>query len=203
MKIAILGWGSLIWCPGDLAVEGRWRPGPSLPIEFVRKSNDDRVTLVLWGTRLSPTYWVKSSLSGTDEACENLRIREGRPKYRFIHYTTGDGLGVWKGEMRQEDGNFDVSEAVCEWIETQPDVEAAVWTGLPSKGFHVDSGDLVSEVIAHLEGLDEPTMRRAKEYVQLAPEAVRTPVRETIEKELGWMPRSLPANLFEESTSNN
>ncbi len=37
MKIAILGWGSLIWDRRDLQIAGDWQQGgPVLPIEFSR-----------------------------------------------------------------------------------------------------------------------------------------------------------------------
>ncbi|MDU1189996.1 MAG: hypothetical protein E6990_18890 [Enterobacter sp.] len=40
MKIACLGWGSLIWKSGALPVAGEWQTdGPSLPVEFCRVSD--------------------------------------------------------------------------------------------------------------------------------------------------------------------
>ncbi len=48
MKIAYLGWGSLIWDPGMLPISGDWKPGgPVLPIEFSRISDNGRLTLVI------------------------------------------------------------------------------------------------------------------------------------------------------------
>jgi hypothetical protein len=48
MRIAILGWGSLIWKPNGLPMSGDWkRGGPVLPIEFSRVSSDGRLTLVI------------------------------------------------------------------------------------------------------------------------------------------------------------
>ena len=45
--IVCLGWGSLIWRPGDLPVVD-WRDdGPAVSVEFVRESQDRRLTLVL------------------------------------------------------------------------------------------------------------------------------------------------------------
>ena len=45
--IVCLGWGSLIWRPGDLPV-GDWRDdGQEIKVEFVRESTDHRLTLVL------------------------------------------------------------------------------------------------------------------------------------------------------------
>ena len=44
MKIAILGWGSLVWDSRQLPHSGEWHTGgPVLPIEFSRVSKDGRL----------------------------------------------------------------------------------------------------------------------------------------------------------------
>jgi hypothetical protein len=70
MKIAILGWGSLVWDPASLKehLEGDGefiQGGPKLPIEFSRISKDGRLTLVIdehHGTPV-PTRVATSRLS--------------------------------------------------------------------------------------------------------------------------------------------
>lgn len=48
MKIVCLGWGSLVWDPKELLIDGHWNTdGPLLPIEFCRQSQDGRLTLVI------------------------------------------------------------------------------------------------------------------------------------------------------------
>ncbi|MDP3531967.1 MAG: hypothetical protein Q8S31_01595 [Alphaproteobacteria bacterium] len=47
-NVAVLGWGSLIWNPGDLSVYGQFvSGGPTLPVSFTRISQDGRLTLVV------------------------------------------------------------------------------------------------------------------------------------------------------------
>lgn len=48
MKIAVIGRGSLIWCPRGLRIASRWHlDGRELPLEFVRTSGDGRLTLII------------------------------------------------------------------------------------------------------------------------------------------------------------
>ena len=80
MKIAILGWGSLIWDKGELPVKGEWRQGgPSLPIEFSRVSSDCRLTLVIDHKNGEPvtTWFAQSNRNDLDDAICDLREREG------------------------------------------------------------------------------------------------------------------------------
>jgi hypothetical protein len=61
MQIAIVGWGSLIWCPGSLQIKSGWhRDGPPLPVEFARISGDGRLTLVIHpGSKEQQTLWLR------------------------------------------------------------------------------------------------------------------------------------------------
>ena len=77
MKIAILGWGSLIWQPKELKFVANigWKEnGPVLPIEFARISKDGRLTLVITanGTEV-PTLYSVSSIDTIDLAVLNLK----------------------------------------------------------------------------------------------------------------------------------
>lgn len=86
MNIAVIGWGSLIWCPRTLQIEPGWhRDGPMLPIEFARKSSDGRLTLVIHaGCRKQRTYWANSSCERLCDAIETLKsVRAEVPQERY------------------------------------------------------------------------------------------------------------------------
>lgn len=86
MRIAIIGWGSLIWDPRELPREGTWQSGgPRLPIEFSRVSQDCRLTLVIdyENGAATQTRYVLSPRVDLDDAIEDLRVREGTNKKRI------------------------------------------------------------------------------------------------------------------------
>ena len=78
MKIACLGWGSLVWDPRTLPITGGWfQDGPLLPIEFTRCSSNRRITLVLDPkSRWLRVLWALMLPSDLDTATEALRERE-------------------------------------------------------------------------------------------------------------------------------
>ncbi len=85
MKIAVLGWGSLIWNPRELRISGEWHSdGPLLPVEFARVSQDERLTLVLY-PEAEPiqVLWALSACPSLEEAEENLADREGTSRHRI------------------------------------------------------------------------------------------------------------------------
>jgi len=48
LKIALIGWGYLVWDPRSLDLEREWRPdGPLLPVEFARFASGPRLLPVL------------------------------------------------------------------------------------------------------------------------------------------------------------
>lgn len=81
MAIAVIGWGSLVWAPGDLPVQLPWQvDGPRLSVEFARKSRDGRITLVLVDRDVAapvPTLWAFLRVASLLEARTTLSAREG------------------------------------------------------------------------------------------------------------------------------
>ena len=89
MKIACLGWGSLIWKSGALPVAGEWQTdGPSLPVEFCRVSDGGELaTAICMNAPAVPVLWAWLEATTLSVACRALREREAIPEDRC------DGIG--------------------------------------------------------------------------------------------------------------
>ncbi len=124
MKIACIGWGSLIWDPKTLPISGVWKDdGPMLPIEFARESADGRITLVLTdGSKKTTSLWTMLSVSNVDEAKLKLAEREGISGNN-IKYS----IGYWENESKKSHG---VSSSEIEEWASQKGLDGVVWTNL-------------------------------------------------------------------------
>ncbi len=182
MSIACLGWGSLVWDPRCLPVEGDWHSdGPNLPIEFARESKDGRITLVLTeGTTSSKSFWVKLAVASLDDGKYCLAQREGIRECNIKH-----SIGFW-AKAGQSHGRF--NEVIGNWA-CSAQLDSVVWTNLKCKfkGLQ-DRVPNAEEVVCHLRSLNGETRRKAEEYVRRTPLQIRTKYREQIEAALGWVP---------------
>jgi hypothetical protein len=176
---ACLGWGSLIWEPGNLPILQKWREnGPILPLEFARRSNDGRITLVVCeeGTPC-PTLWTTLSCSSLDEARQALAVREGLPSERHAAFCTNTRTSDHHG-----------AELVQAWAEKRG-FAGVVWTGLPPKSPTTNKNNdypSIDDVISHLGELEGHSAGRAEEYVRKAPKQIATSYRARIIEDLGW-----------------
>lgn len=177
--IACIGWGSLIWNPGDLLIRRPWlEDGPLVRVEFVRESANRRITLVLEGTA-PPTraLWAVFDCDDTSAAKASLQAREGcRP----------GGVKAWStGEAEPRD-----VMGLAEWARAR-EIESVVWTALgPKFGGHDGAVPTVDQVIDHLRALDGADRSNAEQYVRRAPRQIDTPYRRRIEAALNWTPLS-------------
>jgi hypothetical protein len=191
MEVAIIGWGSLIWCPGALQIKSCWhRDGPALRIEFARVSKDKRLTLVIHpGSNEQQTLWATAASQELEAVRANLRDREGTSS-RLIH------SGTAAGEF--SDGvSVGVRKEMAEWLGKHQEIDACVWTGLASNWRDEKRGDFsVASAIQHLKDLPELARPRAQEYIQNTPSQIQTAVRIAIREQLGWVDAELSPVLF-------
>lgn len=183
MKIACLGWGSLIWRPENLLIQDQWfQDGPLLPIEFVRQSKNGRLTLVI--NEISKPIQTLWALMATDDltiAKTSLlkREREGIPNEK---------LPTWIGAITTvEDTDDQIKLIIQNWAKNI-ELDAVIWTNLPPK-FNCIEGRIPSleEAISYLQSItDNKTKELAKEYIRRTPKQIDTEYRREFEKLLGW-----------------
>lgn len=186
MKIAILGWGSLIWQPKELKFDANigWKEnGPVLPIEFARISKDGRLTLVITPNATEvPILYAISSFDSLDLAVLNLAVREGSGRNSIGYYD--------KSKKEFEPKNFAFKENINTWIETT-DFDAVIWTNLP-ENWKIKEKDIVIKTIdpnnriEYLQNLKGPESALAEEYIRNTPKQIATTYRKQIIETLGW-----------------
>lgn len=177
MKIACLGWGSLVWDPFTLPIRGKWfEDGPLIQVEFARVSEDGRLTLVLTekGT-YARSLWSLLDVQKPEEAREALRVREGAPDDKYIHF--------WLNQPKNDSD----SDTIERWANNLG-IGAVVWTALPPKFDNNEQFPSEDEAVEYLKKLEYSKRCRAKEYIQKAPRQIDTNYRRRFELEFGWTP---------------
>jgi hypothetical protein len=177
MKIALLGWGPLIWKLGSLYTTGEWKTGgPVLPIEFSRISDNGRLTLVIDeknGAQV-PTRYAFSSVNDLQLAITDLKERENTP-YR-------DRIGYIDLRNNKHDARaFKMHPKACKIIRTwtaNQKLDAVVWTAIGPR-FAGKTGEAFSPeaALCYLATLKGGTRAATFKYIREAPPEVATPVR--------------------------
>lgn len=180
MRIALLGWGSLIWEPGNLEghMRGGWKiGGPQLPLEFSRKSTKRKgaLTLVIdteHGQRCS-TRFITSARRKLDKAITDIKEREGVPSVESIGF-----VNLSSGESRG--GTEETVKGILSWARKK-NYDAVVWTALGSnfKNYSVE------RAVQYLVELPREGKAKAKEYIENAPDEVVTPLLKAL-SDIEW-----------------
>ncbi len=123
MKIACLGWGSLIWKAAELPVASDWfADGPWLPIEFAREGDSGELaTVICEGVAEVQVLWSYLAVDTLDKARDALREREGVPREQ------PECIGSWPSGPHSP-----FQQRIAAWAAGQG-VDAVVWTALPPR----------------------------------------------------------------------
>jgi len=178
LKIACLGWGSLVWDPRDLPIRGEWfKDGPFAPVEFTRQSSNKLITLVI-DQQATPVklLWAHMLPAELSVARETLRNREGITGAAWL-----SRIGSWQRGESSPTYIVDLPQ----WADAKG-LDAVVWTALKPKFNGEDRAPSIVEVIKYLRGLNGPIRDDAKQYVEQAPRQIDTNYRRQIEIALGW-----------------
>jgi hypothetical protein len=182
MRIAILGWGSLVWDKRDLSIRGRFKTGgPRLPLEFSRKSSDGRLTLIIdesHGMPSVPTRYAISRFHHLEDAICDLQHREGAQSKDIGLMSTGGG------EQRPPQSKV-AEKAIADWLKrNQETIDVVIWTNLgPNKNFSF-SCEVAERYLKSLRGV---CREKAIEYLVRAPKEVKTPLRNRM---IQWLKKS-------------
>lgn len=184
-RIAILGWGSLIW---DLEIltphtTGDWlmEQGPRLPMEFSRISPKRKLGLVVC---LDPvvgvectTNVIQSTKKDISLTIDDLAARERAP-LSLIGAVHTDGLR--KGRMPE------VCSAVSSWCKSN-NWDGAVWTDLePNFYDYTQKNFTINAGLAYLRTLSGENLVEAHNYIESAPHQTRTPLRSALATDAWW-----------------
>ncbi len=183
VKIACLGWGSLIWDPQTLPMASGWHTdGPQLPIEFARQSKEGHITLVVTEAA-SPVrvLWCELAAKTPKEGFTALVKRE-----RITARDPSRVIGLW---TMGQDPVGPIAGSIAGWAAAKS-IDAVVWTALGPKFGGEDRIPSQDEVVNCLTGLGGDVRRRAEEYVRCAPAQISTTYRTAIETAIGWTPRN-------------
>ena len=185
-KIAVIGFGSLLWDLDDLApkVSGEWKmyEGPVLPLEFSLVSRKRHYALALvidYGDGAPcPTCVIDSVRSKIGAAIVDLANRERMDPTNigFVDRNTGESHS-----HREETRN-----TLWNWIEDS-NYDGAVWTD-GERNFEALTGRAFSLQTAqdHLRSLQGMSLEEARRYIRNAPARVETPLRRALENSPWW-----------------
>jgi hypothetical protein len=174
-KIAVLGWGSLIWDPRpefDRQVNTWSHGGPLLPVEFCRVSGTrgNALTLVIdgsLGTKVETLYAI-SKRSDLNDVVADLRRREG---------TSAENIGYINAITGNERGHdARTIDVIRDWAETKG-IQAVAWTDLQSNFPEREPSIFLEAALKHLKSLKPDGIQKAVEYILKAPPQITTRLR--------------------------
>ena len=187
-KIAILGWGSLLWDKTHREFDrhhGEWKlDGPVLGLEFSRKSASrlNALTLVIDPVRgqACRVAYALSKRRTVEKALADLQAREGTSP-RNIGCVFADG-------SRRQGRDGDSVDGILRWAQNAS-LDVVLWTDLPGHFAEIPRDGFVKAAVDHVKSLPAEAKALAAEYVWRAPEFIVTPLRTALQAE-PWFKKS-------------
>lgn len=178
MKIAIIGWGSLLWDKNPFfdSKHGEWiEDGPRLPLEFSRISRSrggilTPVVDLIHGASSPTAYCLSTRVDYMDTVCD-LRQREGC-LYKYI--------GVVTNRPHNINDICEVYVPIYGWMRDH-NINMTIFTAL-QPNFQRTTGNRFSipAAMAYLEGLPQESAIKYAHYMSQLPKFVTTPLLENI-----------------------
>lgn len=217
MRIAVLGWGSLIWCPKNLKIKYvNWKTdGPNLPIEFARISKYKSLALVIYDeylddeTKWVPVLWNEMDVESIEEAIGNLCKREKTTCKRIgviymglSSHVNFKNKSVWCRNIKNfkeylgpiPEGSYYYSDDRSKNYKEKIIETIESWRKKKELDGVVwtdlSSNFKVTEdsVIKYLEKIEDVCVReKAEEYIRNTPPQIQTSIRRELGKKFGWI----------------
>jgi hypothetical protein len=186
-RYAIIGWGSLIWDPENIAphIRGEWAMGggPVLPMEFTRVSAKRNKALAVCLDAVHGVGCITNAIASVRDqigpVVTDLARRERAPEHHIGAICLASGFANGSSPQMIAD--------VRKWC-LAGGWTGAVWTDLPSN-FSEDQGQdfTVPRAIAYLRGLTGDSLDQAVSYIEQAPAATDTPLRRALSADDWWL----------------
>jgi hypothetical protein len=191
VKIAIIGWGSLLRKNKTLNLLDGWKDdGPFLPIEFAYASKREFLTLVL--NPSSPTvktYWGLSSFENLEAAIETVAKFAGAKI---------DEIGF----LSTDDKNYcnkispEIQLPLMDWL-AEKCLDNVIWLDTRSNFKDVTHLEFTLDAaVDYIMGLGKNEALAMERYVIATPEQIETPLRDRLRRELGWRNLSVYSEGF-------
>jgi len=187
MKIAILGWGSLIKEPRELPIVGEWQTdGPTLWCEFSRISRKGEragcLTLVIDERCESgvTTLHVLSKRSDLSQAITDLQEREGTSHENIGFCEVAPGRFAPNSVSRHPNS----CDRIRAWAK-EKGFDVVIWTAL-ARRFKDALGTAFTPTAAlnYLNDLPAATRQKALADIHAAPEQTLTPFRRFLREQI-------------------
>ncbi|HUS56161.1 MAG TPA: hypothetical protein VMY41_19405 [Thermohalobaculum sp.] len=194
-RYAIIGWGSLIWDPENIAphVQGDWAMGggPVLPMEFTRVSIKRNMALAVCLDVVHGVGCITNAIASVrDEigpVISDLARRERAPDHHIGAVCLASGHANGTSAAMVAD--------VRKWCQARG-WTGAVWTDLPSNFTeHLGQEFNIPRAIAYLRGLTGDSLDQAVSYIEQAPAATDTPLRRVLNADDWWLAEARRLNL--------
>ena len=182
-QIAILGWGSLLWDEENNRhfdrLHGPWMlDGPDLQSNSRGNPKPVRCPALVIDSKHGAASTVAYAISTRAEpqaAINDLRRREG---------TVSENIGRFFGDHStlNRSKSTNALGAIGAWAK-EKGLDAVLWTDLAGDFDAIEQELFVPTAVKYSEGLTENGKVKAVEYVSHAPDFVRTPLRDALERE--------------------
>jgi hypothetical protein len=181
MKIAFLGWGSLLRISHALKLVGKWQSdGPLFPLEFAYITKSNVLTLAIHpASSQVQTFWAQSEFEDLEEAKGALG-KLSRTELSDISCSSAE-----------ENSNKDelaaaTYDSLRVWLK-QKGLDAVVWIGRKSNFKEATGADFTEEsAMDFINMLSKNQRLAAEEHIINYPDQIETTLRQQLRIKFGW-----------------